>query len=95
MSQLTPTMLPPHTATTPTPRPARSDYALPDLTDDEWVLVANLLSAGVTPQRLLHLIRLRSLYRCPRTAALDGYIPDSRTRFARWLVQRGLLNEGS
>lgn len=96
MTKSTPAMLPPHTAGTHAARevrPSQHDYAPLDLTDDEWVLAASLLSNGITPHGLLDLIRLRKLYPRPPTAALDGFMPDPRMLFARWLVQRGLLTE--
>ncbi len=63
------------------------------LTDDEWMLAADLLSRGVTAQGVLQLLRLRAVYRRLRAPSLDGFRPDARALFARWLVAQGRLTE--
>ena len=55
-------------------------------------LLVGLRAAGVPAPGILRLIQLRAA--CRRLhPALDGFEPDARARFARWLYERGRLRD--
>ena len=90
-------------ATPATPQPElgeTEDVATLDasLRDDDWPVIQLLWRSGVTNETIYRLLRLRLAYRSRRRPPygphLDGFAPDARARFARWLVQNGHLNEG-
>jgi hypothetical protein len=68
------------------------------LTDEDWPVIQRLWRSGVTNESIYHLLRLRLAYRQrgrrDMGPHMDGFVPDSRAAFARWLVQHGRLNEG-
>jgi hypothetical protein len=53
-------------------------------------LLLRLHDAGVSEEGLERLLLLRAAYR-RRPPALDGFTPDERLRFARWLYEHGRL----
>jgi hypothetical protein len=65
---------------------------------EDWPLIQRLWRAGVSNESIYQLLRLRLSYRNGGRKAMgphmDGFVPDGRARFARWLVQQGRLNEG-
>ena len=54
--------------------------------------LVRLTQAGVPRTGVLRLVRLRVACR-RQNMALDGYEPDPRARFARWLYERGRLRD--
>jgi hypothetical protein len=79
---------------------AAEDVARLDATlhDEDWPVIQRLWRTGVTNEIIYRLLRLRLHYRggrrSPYGAHLDGFQPDARAYFVRWLVRQGKLNEG-
>lgn len=55
-------------------------------------LLVGLREAGVPALGILRLVRLRAACR-HENPALDGFRPDQRMRFARWLYERERLRD--
>ena len=59
---------------------------------------ASALTIFVTNETIYRLLRLRLQYRggrhSPYGPHMDGFQPDARAHFVRWLVREGKLNEG-
>jgi hypothetical protein len=68
------------------------------LHDADWPVIQRLWRSGVTNETIYRLLRLRLHYRGGRRPPygphLDGFQPDARAHFVRWLVQQGKLSEG-
>ena len=68
------------------------------LRDTDWPVIQRLWRSGVTNESIYRLLRLRLDVRSGRRPEygphLDGFRPDARAQFARWLVRQGRLNEG-
>jgi hypothetical protein len=79
---------------------APEDVAALDATlrEADWPVIQRLWQAGVANESIYRLLRLRLEYRSGRQPPygphMDGFQPDARAHFARWLVQQGRLNEG-
>ena len=79
---------------------AAEDVARLDATlrDEDWPVIQRLWRSGVTNETIYRLLRLRLHYRggrhTPYGPQLDGFQPDARADFVRWLVREGKLNEG-
>src|SRR5262245_63627636 len=79
---------------------APEDVAALDATlrEADWPVIQRLWQAGVANESIYRLLRLRLGYRSGRQPPygphMDGFQPDARAHFARWLVQQGRLNEG-
>src|SRR3712207_437119 len=59
------------------------------LRDDDWPIIQQLWRAGVTNEGIYRLLRLRLAHQQHGIPSMDGFVPDARARFARWLVQAG------
>jgi hypothetical protein len=81
-------------------RVAPEDVAALDATlrEEDWPVIQRLWQAGVPNESIYQLLRLRLQLRSGGQPAygphMDGFQPDARAHFARWLVQQGRLNEG-
>jgi hypothetical protein len=68
------------------------------LREEDWPVIQRLWQAGVANESIYRLLRLRLQLRGGGQPAygphMDGFQPDARAHFARWLVQQGRLNEG-
>lgn len=79
---------------------APADVAALDATvrESDWPLIQRLWRCGAENETIYRLLRLRLEYCTGRRPEfgphMDGFQPDARARFARWLVQQGRLNEG-
>jgi hypothetical protein len=65
------------------------------VTEADWPLVQRLWRLGLQNDHVYALLRLRLAIRQRGDPALDGLADDPRARFARWLVARGRLTEGT
>lgn len=65
--------------------------------DEDWSTIQHLWQSGFSNRGVYHLLRLRLAYRRAGDTGLgrhmDGFVPDARARFARWLVENGRLRE--
>jgi hypothetical protein len=68
------------------------------LREADWPVIQRLWQSGVTNESIYRLLRLRLQYRGGGSPAfgphMDGFQPDARVQFARWMVQQGRFNEG-
>ena len=77
---------------------AAEDVARLDATlhDADWPVIQRLWRTGVTNETIYRLLRLRLHYRggqrSPYGPHLDGFQPDARAYFVRWLVRQAALN---
>ena len=68
------------------------------LREEDWPVIQRMWRAGVTNDSIYRLLRLRVQYGSGTERKygphMDGFQPDARANFIRWLVQQGRLNEG-
>jgi hypothetical protein len=78
----------------------QADVAALDATlrETDWPVIQRLWRSGVSNESIYRLLRLRLRYRGSGRPAfgphMDGFQPDARVQFARWMVQQGRFNEG-
>jgi hypothetical protein len=78
----------------------QADVAALDATlrEADWPVIQRLWRSGVSNESIYRLLRLRLRYRGggrPEFGPhMDGFQPDARAEFARWMVQQGRFNEG-
>ncbi len=67
------------------------------LHDEDWPAIQSLWQSGASNRNVYDLLRLRLRYRRASSSGLgqhlDGFVPDARALFARWLVENGHLHE--
>jgi hypothetical protein len=75
------------------PGRAAGDHPLDNPTPvGDWSMLSHLWRLGVNDAGIEHLLRLRGIHR-QRSLALDGYVPDRKAEFIRWMVQQGRVHD--
>lgn len=76
-------------------KPSNYEEIDTNLEDADWPLIYHLWRVGIENNGVYRLLRLRNRIRKKNTdPAFDGFENNNRAQFARWLVKKGMLNEG-
>ncbi len=81
-----------HAPGLPDAQPTKPSARLPAALDLRWPMLLRLGLAGVSEAGVDRLIALRRRFGTCHPA-IDGFEPDPRHEFARWMIQQGQLRE--